>query len=87
MTNITGCDASAITTVTGRGVNLLQLPGEPTVIGTVTASKRADYAAVGGSVGTPIKAASEEECLFACVSYVQNCQTVTTGTEHKPQRI
>lgn len=79
MTNISACDAASIATVTGQSVNLLQTVGEPTVIGTVTAAKRTDVAAVGGAVGTPLKASSEEDCLFACAAYVQNCATVTTG--------
>lgn len=80
MTNITGCEPATITAVTSRGVNFVQNLGSPTVLGTVSASKRADTAAVGGAVGKPMKASTEEECLFACLSYVQNCKTVTTST-------
>eukprot|EP00892_Ulva_mutabilis_P009426 jgi/Ulvmu1/6856/UM031_0061.1 len=79
MTNIAGCDAATITGVTNQGVNLIQTVGTPTVLGTVSASKRADVAAVGGAVGQPLKTNTEEECLFACVSYVDGCETVTTG--------
>lgn len=80
LTSISDCNASSTPASISQAVDLTLAQGKPYTLGASSASKFAGTAAVGGAVGTPLRASTEGECLFACASYVQNCEIVTTST-------
>ena len=79
LTSISDCTASSATKVMRHAVDLVTAKRKLYALGALSASKLAGISAVGGSVGTPLRASTEEQCLFACVSYVNTCKIVTTS--------
>lgn len=79
LTGITECDAEAAQAVTERSIEI-DGSGDDFTGDNVTAMKVTDFAAVGGALGTPLKAMSDQECLHTCATFIRGCSTVTTGS-------
>lgn len=80
LSNITGCDAEAVKAVSD-GALALAGSGEEVPVGTSTATKVMNTAAVGKAVHSDLSFVTEEECLVACSEYITGCTHVTAGAE------